>query len=81
MNAPLSPDAMRQILPALWIEATDVPRPHAPRLLVRLLGALAGLLVLLFVLAALVPLGGAVIGGGQVGVETRVKRIAHPTGA
>ena len=30
--------------------------------------------------AAFVPMGGAVVGGGQVGVESRVKRIAHPTG-
>ncbi len=27
-----------------------------------------------------VPIGGAVVGGGQVGVESRVKRVAHPTG-
>lgn len=30
--------------------------------------------------AAFVPIGGAVMGGGSVGVETRVKRVAHPTG-
>ncbi|WP_375401983.1 HlyD family type I secretion periplasmic adaptor subunit [uncultured Sphingomonas sp.] len=30
--------------------------------------------------AAFVPMGGAVLGSGQVGVESRVKRIAHPTG-
>ncbi len=29
---------------------------------------------------AFVPIGGAVVGGGQVGVETRIKRVAHPTG-
>ena len=28
----------------------------------------------------LIPIGGAVIGSGQVGVESRVKKIAHPTG-
>lgn len=39
-----------------------------------------GLLLVLFLLAALVPIGGAVIASGQVGVESRVKRIAHPTG-
>jgi HlyD family secretion protein len=38
------------------------------------------LLLVLFLLAAFVPIGGAVIGQGQVGVESRVKRIAHPTG-
>lgn len=30
--------------------------------------------------AAIIPIGGAVIGSGQFGVESRVKRIAHPTG-
>jgi HlyD family type I secretion membrane fusion protein len=39
-----------------------------------------GLLALLLVLAAVVPIGGAVIGSGQVGVASRVKKIAHPTG-
>ena len=80
MSAPLAPGGVHQLLPALWTDAPEEPTPHAPRLLVRLVVALAGLMVLLFGLAALVPIGGAVIGGGQVGVETRVKRIAHPTG-
>jgi HlyD family secretion protein len=40
----------------------------------------AGLVAALFVLAAFIPIGGAVIGSGQVGVETRVKKIAHPFG-
>lgn len=80
MNAPLSPEAVRQLLPAFSIDAPEARPPHAPRLLVRLVVALAGMMLLLFVLAAVVPIGGAVIGGGQVGVETRVKRIAHPTG-
>lgn len=39
-----------------------------------------GLLLLLILLAAFVPIGGAVIASGQVGVESRVKRIAHATG-
>ncbi|BBD99737.1 HlyD family type I secretion periplasmic adaptor subunit [Sphingobium amiense] len=30
--------------------------------------------------AALVPMGGAVVAGGQIGAESRVKKIAHPTG-
>ncbi len=30
--------------------------------------------------AAFVPIGGAVVGTGQVGVESRIKRIAHPVG-
>lgn len=39
-----------------------------------------GVLALLFILSLVVPIGGAVIGVGQVGVESRVKRIAHPFG-
>ena len=34
----------------------------------------------LLLAAAVVPIGGAVVGGGQVGVESRVKRVAHPSG-
>ncbi|RDE05309.1 HlyD family type I secretion periplasmic adaptor subunit [Sphingomonas aracearum] len=29
---------------------------------------------------AFIPIGGAVVGSGQVGVESRIKRVAHPTG-
>lgn len=29
---------------------------------------------------AFIPIGGAVVGAGQVGVELRIKRVAHPTG-
>lgn len=36
--------------------------------------------VVAFVGLVLVPIGGAVVASGQVGVESRVKRIAHPTG-
>lgn len=46
----------------------------------RALLACAGLLLLLLVLAAAVPIGGAVLGVGQVGLQSKVKRIAHPTG-
>lgn len=45
--------------------------------------SLIALAVLVFGLgtaAAVVPIGGAVVGSGQVGVESRVKRVAHPTG-
>lgn len=39
------------------------------------------LLLLCFGLGGvLIPIGGAVIGSGQVGVQSRVKKIAHPTG-
>lgn len=55
------------------------PGGDAPRLQ-RTLAIVGGLVAILFLLAALVPIGGAVIGMGKVGVESRVKRIAHPTG-
>lgn len=45
--------------------------------------ALIAVVVLIFGLGAaavLVPIGGAVLGGGKVSVESRVKRIAHPAG-
>lgn len=38
------------------------------------------LFAVLFLLALVVPIGGAVLGTGEVGVESRVKRVAHPTG-
>lgn len=79
MNMPTTiPDAARQLLPALGEEGGD--KAKAPWLLRRLLLTVGGLLLVLFILSAVVPMGGAVIGGGSVGVESRVKRIAHPTG-
>ena len=38
------------------------------------------LLVIVVGSMTFIPIGGAVIAGGQVGVESRVKRIAHPVG-
>ena len=79
MNMPTTiSDPARQLLPAFGEEGAN--KAKAPILLKRLLMTVGGLLLLLFVLAALIPMGGAVIGGGAVGVESRVKRIAHPTG-
>ena len=79
MNVPTTiPEATRQLLPAFGEEGGD--KAKAPWLLKRLLLTVAGLMIVLFVLAAVVPMGGAVIGSGAVGVESRVKRIAHPTG-
>ena len=49
----------------------------------RLRVALILMAVLIFGLGAagaLIPIGGAVVGSGQLGAESRVKRIAHPTG-
>ena len=79
MNMPTTiPDSARQLLPAFGEEGGD--KAKAPVLLRRLLMTVGGLFLLLLVLAAVLPMGGAVIGGGSVGVESRVKRIAHPTG-
>lgn len=61
-----------------WNE--DAPPPPTDVLLRRASLAACALLLLLFVLAVAIPIGGAVIGSGQVGVQSRVKRIAHPTG-
>lgn len=46
----------------------------------RLMQVAGGLMAVLFLLAMFIPIGGAVISVGEVGVESRVKRIAHPTG-
>ena len=57
-----------------------LPADDETRGIQRNLAIVAAIFVALFLLAALVPIGGAVLGAGQVGVESRVKRIAHPTG-
>lgn len=79
MNMPTTiSDPARQLLPIFGEEGGD--KAKAPWLLKRLLLTVGGLMLVLFILAAIIPMGGAVIGGGSVGVESRVKRIAHPTG-
>ncbi|MBX9884404.1 MAG: HlyD family type I secretion periplasmic adaptor subunit [Novosphingobium sp.] len=79
MNLPTTiPDPARQLLPVFGEEGAD--KAKAPLLLRRLLLTVGGLCLVLFVLAAVIPIGGAVMGGGSVGMETKVKRIAHPTG-
>lgn len=42
--------------------------------------AIGGLFVILFMLAAVIQTRGAVIGQGEITVESRVKKVAHPTG-
>lgn len=71
-------DPARQLLPVFGEEGAE--KAKSPVLLKRLLISVGGLFLVLFVLAAVIPMGGAVIGSGSVGVESRVKRIAHPTG-
>ncbi|KQT34679.1 secretion protein HlyD [Sphingomonas sp. Leaf412] len=44
------------------------------------LSLIAVLVLGIGLLMVVVPIGGAVIAGGQVGAESRVKRIAHPAG-
>jgi len=78
MNLPMRVDG-GSVLPALWDDG-DPAELDTGFNLKRALAICAGLFAGLLVLAALVPIGGAVIGSGSVGVETRVKRIAHPTG-
>lgn len=64
-------------LPALSFSDKQGNESHRLR---RTLAIVGGLVLILLLLAAFVPIGGAVIGTGKVGVESRVKRIAHPTG-
>ena len=70
--------------PALQFSPSDADDPASETGMRReMRRALIGIAVLVFgffAVAALVPIGGAVLGSGQVGSESRVKRIAHPTG-
>lgn len=56
------------------------PETHARSKLRIVLIAIAALVFGFIVAGFLVPIGGAVIASGSVGVESRVKKIAHPTG-
>jgi len=76
MSNALVPGGENPALGDLWPE--EVSREETP--LRRLLAGAGGLLALLLILAALIPIGGAVIASGEVGVESRVKRVAHPSG-
>jgi HlyD family secretion protein len=67
-----------QVPPVPWDK--DEPPTGSSPLLRRMLLAIGGLFAILLVLSIVVPIGGAVIGSGQVGVQSRVKRISHPTG-
>lgn len=73
-------------LPAAFAEYEDVLADEAlsdARLAQRRRRAFVWIAVLVFgfgLAAAVIPIGGAVIGTGQLGAETRIKRIAHPTG-
>jgi hypothetical protein len=60
----------------------DVQDPEiSMRRHIRMALAMLGVLgVMALVGLVLIPIGGAVVASGQVGVESRVKRIAHPTG-
>jgi HlyD family type I secretion membrane fusion protein len=65
-------------LPDLWdADQPPVPLTSTAR---RAFPVIGGLAAVLLVMAAVIPVGAAVIGQGRVGVETRVKRVAHPTG-
>jgi HlyD family secretion protein len=68
-------------VPALWPEDGGVDgKTDSAFDLTRVLKIGGGLFALLLLLAIVVPIGGAVLGQGTVGVEGRVKRIAHPFG-
>jgi HlyD family secretion protein len=61
--------------------ATGAAAPDAGvRKMRRVLSISGGMVLVMTILAAVVPMGGAVIAMGQVGVKTHVKRIAHPGG-
>jgi HlyD family secretion protein len=76
MARPSSPAAA---IAEIWTDE-DAPEAREFTRARRVLAIGGGLLLVLLLLAAVVPIGGAVIASGAVGVETRVKRIANPTG-
>jgi HlyD family secretion protein len=76
MARPSSPAAA---IAEIWTDE-DAPEAREFTRAGRVLAIGGGLLLVLLLLAAVVPIGGAVIASGAVGVETRVKRIANPTG-
>ena len=77
---------MANTVPALLerVRAGEIAPYHPDRAMdARLKLSLFAIAVLVFgfgAAMAFVPIGGAVVGGGQVGVESRIKRVAHPTG-
>ena len=79
MNFQTRIDAAGQPPFDLW-DGDASPPPQDGFDIRRALQLTAGLFVVLILLAAFVPMGAAVIGTGQVGLESQVKRIAHPTG-
>ena len=79
MNLPLPGDDSGTGLPMLTADASEEEVRQAFGLQ-RTMFVLSGLFALMLLAAAFIPIGAAVIGAGQVNVESRVKRIAHPTG-
>lgn len=69
--APAAPDA-----PAGSFDPETTMRSSSRRAML----LFAALLVVFLVFMVLIPVQGAVVASGQVGVESRIKRIAHPTG-
>ncbi len=76
---------MSMTLPAVLQPHVEELEPYDPD--AQMEGRLRHALILMAILffgfggaAALIPIGGAVIGSGQIGVESNVKRITHPTG-
>ncbi|HMO67059.1 MAG TPA: HlyD family type I secretion periplasmic adaptor subunit [Novosphingobium sp.] len=77
MNSPMRLGA--NDLPVLWT-GEEAPPADGSFNVRKAMQLGAALFLVIFLLAALVPIGGAVLGSGTVGVESRVKRIAHPFG-
>ncbi|HEX8058192.1 MAG TPA: HlyD family type I secretion periplasmic adaptor subunit [Novosphingobium sp.] len=76
MNAPLP----AQLADTPWDVEDYEPRQRLQNHTRRALMTMGGLTAAAVVLLCLIPISGAVVASGQVGVESRVKRIAHPTG-
>jgi len=79
MNLPVRHGATPD-LPVLWEGEGETGSTQTEFDVQRAIRWGGGLFLFLLLLSAFVPIGGAVLGTGSVGVESRVKRIAHPFG-
>ncbi|WP_188062586.1 HlyD family type I secretion periplasmic adaptor subunit [Sphingobium sp. KCTC 72723] len=68
---------------SLALPAPSTEQPSSPASLRRQRSTIVALVLLIACFGIggfLIPIGGAVIGSGQIGLQSRVKKIAHPSG-
>lgn len=73
------------LMPASFPNGLVPVEPYNPEVMLadrqrRALALVGAMLAIGIVGGAIIPIGGAVIGSGQVGAESQIKHISHPTG-